>query len=67
LLHYEDGRDLASSCDGVVLVVKSYTCSMSQIRQQIQQLEETGTRILGVILNRVDARDSGKPWKGKTP
>ena len=57
-----DAAQVASLCDGAVLVVRSGETSRNVIRQSMQQLEQVNCRLLGVILNRVEA--SGRAYKG---
>lgn len=47
---------VAKHCDGIVLVVESGAISYRLLQKVKAQLEATGTRILGVILNKVDSR-----------
>ena len=56
-----DAAQVASLCDGAVLVVRSGETSRNVIRQSMQQLEQVNCRLLGVILNRVEA--SGRAYK----
>lgn len=56
-----DGALIASMCDGAVLVVRSGSTSKSLIRRSFQQLEQVNCKLLGTILNRVEA--SGRAYK----
>lgn len=49
-----DAAQIASLCDGVVLVVRSGRTPKSLIRQSFQQLEQVKCKVLGVVLNRVE-------------
>lgn len=50
---------MAPNLDGVMLVVDTTNNSYKLIRRMKQQLEKTGGKVLGVVLNRVDFRDKG--------
>lgn len=54
-LPHVDAALMASWCDGIVLVVRCRYNSASTIRSTIAQLQETGTPILGVVLNSVES------------
>ena len=56
-----DAAQAASLCDGAVLVVRSGETSRNVIKQSMQQLEQVHCKLLGVILNRVEA--SGRAYK----
>ena len=56
-----DAAQVASLCDGAVLVVRSGETSRNVIKQSMQQLEQVRCKLLGVILNRVEA--SGRAYK----
>ena len=53
-LPHVDAALLANWCDGIILVVRSRCSSISTIRSTITQLQETGTPILGIVLNFVE-------------
>ena len=58
-----DGAITARHCDGVVIVVESGAVSY-RLEQRVKgQLEKTGCRILGVVLNKVDIHQKG--WYGR--
>lgn len=58
LLNLIDGAIIARQCDGAVLVIESGKVSY-RIEQKIKkQLEKSGCRILGVILNKVNMESS---------
>lgn len=54
-----DAAIIARHCDGVLLVVPSNTYTRTEILMVKQQLEAAGSNILGVVLNRYNARKSG--------
>ena len=51
-----DGAIVARHCDGVVLVIESGAISYRLEQKVKSQLEKTGCRILGAVLNKVDLR-----------
>lgn len=54
-----DGAIVARHCDGAVIVIESGAVSY-RLEQKVQeQLEMTGCRILGVVLNKVDISQNG--------
>lgn len=54
-----DTAIIAPKCDGVVLVVEANKCSYRFIQDIKKQLEITGCKILGVVLNKVKMEKSG--------
>lgn len=54
-----DAAIIARNCDGVVLVVPSNTYTKPEILMVKEQLEAAGSNILGVVLNRYNARKNG--------
>lgn len=56
VLAVTDGLALAPLVDGVLLVIKPGVTKMSALKQAIDQLHNVGARIIGVVLNGVDAR-----------
>jgi Mrp family chromosome partitioning ATPase len=44
---------IAQYCDGAILVVRSGSTPRSMIRQSMNQLTQTGCRLLGTVLNGV--------------
>lgn len=58
-----DAAVVSKCCDGVVLVISSGTINYRFARKIKEQLEVTGCRILGCVLNKVDL--SGKGYYGK--
>lgn len=55
-----DGTLIASMCDGAVLVVRAGVTPKSMIRQSMHELEQSGCKLLGTVLNRADV--SGKSF-----
>lgn len=53
MLNLIDGAIIASQCDGAVIVVESGVISYRLAQKVKQQLEKSGCRILGAVLNRV--------------
>ena len=49
-----DAAVAAKSCDGTVLVIESNAISYRFAQKVKEQLDKTGSRILGVVLNKVD-------------
>lgn len=54
-----DAAIVAKECDGTVLVIESGAISYRIAQRVKQQLEKTGCRILGVVLNKVGGEHSG--------
>lgn len=54
-----DAAVIARNCDGVVLVIPSDTYTKPEILTVKEQLEAAGSNILGVVLNRYNARKNG--------
>ena len=59
-----DAEKIGSMCDGAIFVIRSGEISKSEVKSSIKQLERSGCKILGVVLNRAtDAK--GKKNKKK--
>ena len=58
-----DGALIGSMCDGAILVVRAGETPKSMIRQSINEIEQSGCRLLGTVLNRAEA--SGRGGYGK--
>ena len=56
-----DAAQISSLCDGAALVVRAGETSRSLIKQSLQQLDQVGCKLLGVILNRVET--TGRAYK----
>ena len=54
-----DAAIVAKNCDGMVLVIEANSISYKFAQKVKAQLEKTDTKILGVVLNKVDMSDSG--------
>ena len=54
-----DGAIVARQCDGAVMVIESGAISYKVEQRVKAQLEKSGCRILGVVLNKVDVRVQG--------
>lgn len=54
-----DGAVVAKNCDGAVLVIESGAVSYRVARKVKEQLERSGCRILGCVLNKADAKNMG--------
>lgn len=54
-----DAAVAAKSCDGTVLVVENNAVSYKFVQRVKEQLDKTGSRILGVVLNKVDMDGKG--------
>lgn len=54
-----DGAIVARSCDGAVLVIESGAISYRLEQKVLNQLDKSGCRILGVVLNKVNIREEG--------
>lgn len=52
-----DGAIIARSCDGAVLVIESGAVSYRLEQKVKEQLDKSGCRILGAVLNKVDIRN----------
>lgn len=50
-----DGAIIANQCDGAVIVIESGAISYRLVQRVKNQLEKSGCRILGAVLNRVGA------------
>lgn len=54
-----DAAIVAKSCDGAVILVESGAASYRMVQRGKQQLEKSGCRILGAVLNKVGGERSG--------
>lgn len=54
-----DAAIIAKECDGVVLVIESGMVSWRTAQAVKRQMDKTGSRMLGVVLNRADSKNSG--------
>ena len=53
-----DSAVISQNCDGVAMVISANADSYKFAQSVKEQLEKTGSRILGVILNKVDMSGS---------
>jgi Mrp family chromosome partitioning ATPase len=60
VLAASDAVALAAQCDGVVLVIRSGTVPHEVVRHAVDQIVAVRARLLGVLLNRLDARRDGQ-------
>lgn len=51
-----DAAVVAQKCDGAILVVESETVSYKIARKALSQIEKSGCRVLGGVLNKVDMK-----------
>ena len=56
-----DAAQIASLCDGAALVVRAGETSRNLVKQSLQQLDQFGCKLLGIILNRVET--TGRAYK----
>ena len=63
-----DGALIASLCDGAVLVVRAGTTPRTLIKQSLYEIQQSGCKLLGTVLNRADVkgRAYGKYGYGNT-
>ena len=54
-----DGAIVASNCDGAIIVVEQGAVSYRLEQKVKSQLDKTGCRVLGVVLNKVDLSQNG--------
>ncbi len=54
-----DGSLLAKKCDGVILVVRAFLTSKQAVKAGLEQLQNVGAKILGVVFNSVDMEKEG--------
>ena len=47
-----DAAVIAKHCDGAILVIRSGEITRAEVKNSIKQLERSGCKILGVVLNR---------------
>ena len=47
-----DAEKIGSMCDGAILVIRSGETTREEVKNSIKQLERSGCKILGVVLNR---------------
>lgn len=60
-----DGAIVATQCDGAVMVVESGAVSYRLVQRVKNQLEKSGCRILGAVLNKIDLEHSSYGYYGR--
>lgn len=60
-----DGAIVATQCDGAVMVVESGAVSYRLVQRVKGQLEKSGCRILGAVLNKIDLEHSSYGYYGR--
>ena len=60
-----DGAIIGRNCDGAILVIESGKISHRLLQKVKGQLEKSGCRILGAVLNKVDVRQNSYYYYGK--
>jgi capsular exopolysaccharide synthesis family protein len=60
VLAASDAVALGAQCDGVVLVVRCGSVPHEVVRHAVDQIQAVHARLLGVLLNRLDARRDGQ-------
>lgn len=59
VLAASDAVALSAQCDGVIMVVRAGTVPHEAVRHAVEQIQGVKGRVLGVLLNRLDARKDG--------
>lgn len=59
VLAASDAVALSAQCDGVILVVRAGSVPQEVVRHAVEQIQAVHARLLGVLLNRLDARRNG--------
>lgn len=59
LLNLTDGRIVATSVGGTILVVKGAATSREHVQKAQEAMADVGARVIGVVLNGIDLRQSG--------
>ncbi|MEI6291893.1 MAG: polysaccharide biosynthesis tyrosine autokinase, partial [Chloroflexota bacterium] len=57
VLTVTDAVALAHSMDGVIVVAKPGLTTLSALRQTLEQLQNVGANVLGIVLNQVDQKN----------
>lgn len=58
IINVTDGALIASYCDGAIVVVRAKSTPKKSVRQTMQQIERSGCKILGAVLNRVPSEEN---------
>lgn len=60
VLAASDAVALSAQCDGVIMVIKAGSVPHEVVRHAVEQVHAVKGRVLGVLLNRLDARKNGQ-------
>ena len=60
-----DGALIASLCDGAVLIVRAGVTSKKVIQQSMHEIQQSGCKLLGTVLNRADTKGRAYGKYGK--
>ena len=60
-----DGALIASMCDGAVLVIRAGETPKAMIRQSLHEIQQSGCKLLGTVLNRAEGAGRGYGKYGK--
>lgn len=60
-----DGALIASLCDGAILVVRAGQTPKAMIKQSLYEIEQSGCKLLGTVLNRAEVSTRGYGKYGK--
>lgn len=60
-----DGALIGSMCDGAVLVIRAGETPKAMIRQSLHEIEQSGCKFLGTVLNRAEGAGRGYGKYGK--
>ena len=60
-----DGALIASLCDGAILVVRAGQTPKAMIKQSLYEIEQSGCKLLGTVLNRAEVSTRGYCKYGK--
>lgn len=63
LTNVADGDLIASHCDGAILVVRGGGTPRNLVASSLKQLERANCKLMGVVLNRVDSKNSPYYYK----
>lgn len=63
MMNLIDAAIIAEEADGAVLVIESGTISYRLVQKVKEQLEKSGCKILGTVLNRTNTENSGGYYK----
>ena len=60
-----DAAIVAKECDGAIIVIETDNVSYKLVQRVKKQLEQSGCRILGAVLNKVEMGGKGYGYYGK--